>query len=384
MSDTLQTKNQFSFGMIIYYAIAIAVTLAVLWYIFVRKPVEYVDHQVDGASMGTVYSLRVHDFVLGKDWEQFASDIQGELNQLEGLMSSFLADSEVSRFNASDSTEWFPVSAATAKVVKLALEISTMTDGAFDITSATLVEFWGFGAEKTDSFKHLTDEEIAVKITEIKETIGYDKLEVRLDPPAIKKLLPEIKIDLSGIAKGYAVDVIAEFCERSNLRHYIIEVGGEVRCNGNKGDEGDWRVGIERPDIIPRGEWGGIHQLIVIGKNSMATSGVNRNYHVVDGKYYSHIIDPRDGMVLQRGTESELIEREQIGSVSVIDKSCAKADGLATAMMVLGETEGLRIANEQNLPVLFLMRKNTNIREAPSTTFYKTAQKFEKTKQEKK
>ncbi|MDR2346881.1 MAG: FAD:protein FMN transferase [Planctomycetaceae bacterium] len=415
-NNSNNTESKKFFIAIFYVGLIVVISIGVIFYIFRKRHVEYVDQHVEGTAMGTLYSIRVHDFPKDGNWNDFVLNIQKCLEQLEQKMSLFRADSEVSRFNETESLDWFSVSHETAEVVKLALDISKISGGAFDITAASIVTIWGFGSNR----KRRSIDEIVREIGKLKTKIGYEKLDVQLNPPAIKKSIPELKINLSGIAKGYAVDSIAQFCENSGLANYMIEIGGEIRCKGNKGNFinevnnknknysknkiSDWKIGIETPVIIPRGDWGEIYRIIIIGDQSMATSGGNRNFHLIDGKYYSHLIDPRTGFPCQysgsdknnpaennpaknNSTENNLTENnsdknnsdsdEQLGSVSVLDKSCARADALATALFVLGKEDGLRVANENNIPVMFLMRKSKNIHEVTSNSFYKSARKFE-------
>lgn len=370
-------KLQRSFRAIICFVLMAAIVVCFAVYILGSNrgnSVEYIDQHAEGATMGTFYSIRVHNFPKNKDWNVFAAEVQKQLDQIEQKMSLFNPNSEISRFNTSASLDWFPVSSDTLAVVNLAAEISAFSGGAFDITSAPLVNIWGFGKDR----KRRSVDEIIREVAKLKTGVGYEKLTVRLNPPAIKKVVPELQIDLAAIAKGYAVDVISRFCEDSGLADYMIEIGGEICCKGDKGKDNDWRVGIETPVVIPRGEWGEVYQIINIKNQCMATSGGNRNFHIIDGKYYSHLIDPRTGFPCQSGNEEDFTTGEQLASVSVLDKSCARADALATAFFVLGANEGLKTANKHNVPVLFLIRKNKKIHEITSNAFYKSALKTTK------
>ncbi|MDR2168746.1 MAG: FAD:protein FMN transferase [Planctomycetaceae bacterium] len=378
MTDRFQNK----FSVIFYFIFMAALVIGLFFYFSWGRSVEYVDQQIEGETMGTLYSVKVHNFPKNGDWDVFTAAIQKRLDRIEDVASLFKSDSDISKFNVSESLDWFPVSLDTAKIALVALEVSDISGGAFDVTLAAAVNIWGFGVDR----RRRSIDEITSELDKIKMNTGYDKLSVRLQPPALKKSASGLKIDFSGVAKGYAVDEILRLCEESGLSNFMIEVGGEVCCRGvKKGDiknDGNknktvktWQIGIESPVIIPRGEWGEIFQIITINNMSMATSGGNRNFQIIDGLYYSHLIDPRTGKPCQSGNEEELIKNEQLGSVSVLDKSCARADALATAFFVLGEKEGLKIANDKEIPVLFLMRKGKNIKEIPSNSFYKHAKK---------
>lgn len=343
-----------------------------IWYYFFNKPVHSVSQHIIGKTMGTDYQVKVADFPETGNWPALCEEVQKRLDAVDGMMSTYKSDSEVSRFNAFESTEdWFDVSAETAKVVSLALEISRLTGGAFDITVGPLVDLWGFGPKTGIG----SETELIEKMNEIKSSVGFDKLEVRLDPPGLKKSVPGLKIDLSAIAKGYAVDAVAELLEEKKSSNYMIEIGGEVRCRGNKGNLGDWTVGIEKPLIVPPGVLPGRQCKLPLGDMSLATSGDYLNYRSIGGVRYSHILDPRSGFPTERIAKGEAEPAERVGSVAVLDPSCARADALATSMFVLGEKAGLKLAEEKRIPVLFLIRtdaKDRPIREAASSTFPKT------------
>lgn len=329
----------------------------IIWYNCFYTPATYASKTHTGGTMGTSYKVIVAQFPDNADWKSLTDEIQERLDALDQMMSTFKPDSEVNRFNASRSTEdWFSVSQETAFVVDTALKISHATDGAFDITVAPLVRHWGFGADKippqTRSF-----EEIKTAAAALKEQTGYEKLSVRLDPPALKKEIPELTIDLSAIAKGYAVDCIADLLEGRKLTDYLIEVGGEVRCKGKKGKNKDWIVGVEKPTL----EFSGHQQKFVLGDQSMATSGSYQQPAEIDGKRFSHIVDPRTGIPAQ--VESGV---RDLVAVAVISPTCIVADAWATTLFVLGEQKGVKIADEQKLAALFLLRSGDEIVEVQS------------------
>ncbi|MGL6225624.1 MAG: FAD:protein FMN transferase [Thermoguttaceae bacterium] len=314
---------------------------------------------VKGTTMGPIpYCVKVVSTVSQEqssaELKNLQTAVQKALDAVDQMMSTYKVDSDVSRFNAFDSTDWFPVSAETAQVVAIAQEVSQLTEGAFDVTVAPLVDRWGFGPKKKgpELTAVPTDEELQT----LKQSVGYQKLDVRLDPPALKKAVPSLQIDLSGVAKGYAVDRIAAELEQSKHVHYMIEVGGETRTRGEKSPGKDWLIGIE----IPIPEWLGeprIERLAHLDSKSMATSGDYRNF-LEDGKgrTFSHILDPRTGSPTELVDIQTPLGRERLGSLSVIDASCARADALATGLFVLGLEKGLKLANAKNIPVLFMLR----------------------------
>jgi thiamine biosynthesis lipoprotein len=339
-----------------YIVVAVAAGIFI-WYYCFYSPITYDSKVHIGETMGTAYKVVAAKFPNHADWEQCVLDIQSKLDAIDQMMTTYRSDSEVCRFNDFASTEdWFPVSQETAFVVHTALEISQLSDGAFDITVAPLVGHWGFGAGG-GSRRLQTFEELKSTADLLKDRTGYKKLSVRLDPPALKKASPELMIDLSAIAKGYAVDCVAELLEARKLTDFMIEVGGEVRSKGRKSKDKDWIAGIEKPTP----EFSGHQQVFVLGDRSMATSGSYWQERQIDGRRVSHLIDPRTGMPAQiESSANELV------AVAVIAPTCTVADAWATAMFVLGEREGVELAHKNKIAVLFLLRSGDTIIEVPS------------------
>ncbi len=295
---------------------------------------------IQGRTMGITYSVK---FTAGDSAPillPLSKQVEEELKLINEHMSTYLESSEISRFNQTQSTDWFAVSADTAQVISLAVEVSEATDGAFDVTVGGLVELWGFGGTNRPNAPP-TDEQIQPLL----RSVGYQRLHVRLDPPALRKDAPELTVDLSAIAKGYAVDRVAALLDGSAIHNFFIEIGGEVLTRGRRLDGRAWQVGIELPDA----KRGALYGSLELSDAAMATSGDYRNFYELDGQHYSHTIDPRTGRPSQLG----------LASATVIDGSCAKADAIATGMMALGYEEGLRIANVRGWKV-FLMRREEN------------------------
>ncbi|MCL2745358.1 MAG: FAD:protein FMN transferase [Planctomycetaceae bacterium] len=364
----------------------ILITALFGWYALFPTQTVHSDRKAEGKTMGTHYTVKVFQFPItvsanspadndkvNAPWKKLAEEIQNEFDRIDNLMSTYKSDSEVGRFNRSESAEWFEVSPETAEVIALALEIAELSSGAFDITVAPLVDIWGFGP----GIPAVGLEELKAKTEEAKSKTGYANLEVRRgsssQKPAIKKALPELTIDLSGIAKGYAADAVGKLLEKKKLTNYMVEVGGEVRCSGNKGTMGEWNIGIEKPLLTEeKNEFTGLQRELPLKNMSLATSGGSHNYRIIDGKYFSHTIDPRTGFPVELFSETEGKPDFNIGSVSVLDRACARADALATAFIVLGEKEGLALAEKEKIPVLYLLRsKDNSITERASSYFPK-------------
>ena len=251
-------------------------------------------------------------------------------------MSTYLETSEISRFNASESTDWFSVSPEFAEVVAFAQQVSGRTGGAFDVTVGPLVDAWGFGPEGRPD--EIPGEQ---KLEQLRQRVGYEKLAVRQDPPAIRKSVPGLQVDLSAIGKGHGVDRIVELLQDAGAKDIFVEIGGEVRTAGDKAGE-PWKVGVQRPDAAS----GSVMIAHPLTDAAMATSGDYRNRFQSGGVRYSHTIDPRNGRPI----------RHTVASVSVIADTCMAADAWATAINVLGPNEGMLAARERGIDVMLVAR----------------------------
>ena len=292
---------------------------------------------IHGSAMGTSYTVSLHAPGLSPDEHQRAEGAVAE--RLEGIdrrMSTYAAESELSRFNRHASTRPFPMSTATLEVFRVAREVSERSGGALDVTVRPLVSAWGFGA--TDRAPGAPPD--AAELAELRERVGYELLEIGTD--ALVKRRPQVEADLSAVAKGYAVDEVARSLEGLGFEDFLVEVGGEVRARGVRPDGGAWRLAIERPDAEGRV----VHVVVPLEDRAMATSGDYRSYYDLDGERVSHILDPRSGRPI----------RHRLASVSVVHPEAVYADAWATALLVLGAEQGLPLAERFELAAYFILR----------------------------
>jgi thiamine biosynthesis lipoprotein len=286
---------------------------------------------VSGSTMGTYFRLTIPGAREGAAaLEAEAAAIVGRVDR---LMSTYRADSEVSRFNRSLSSSPVRVSKQTGTVIDEAVRVGALTGGAFDVTIGPLVELWGFGAAGRPASVPQ-----AALVDEAAKRVGIDAL--KAGPGAVWKTRSDLAVDLSGIAKGYAVDRLAAMLDAREVPAYLVDIGGELRAKGCRPDGRPWRVGIERPVPGRRA----VHRVLRLEDCAVATSGGYRNFFVSGGQHYVHMIDPRTA---QPVTHS-------LASVTVIDRRAMKADALSTALMVMGPDEGLRFAERAGVAAYFV------------------------------
>ncbi|RUA00138.1 MAG: FAD:protein FMN transferase [Deltaproteobacteria bacterium] len=283
--------------------------------------------QIAGRTMGTVYHVKV--ISAGEsDGGILKAAIENRLIRINRSMSTFIPDSEISRFNALKQTgNPFAVSSDFMAVVTLARTLYRLTGGAWDGTIAPLVDLWGFGSTGA------TDQVPAPQtVSALLTRVGFDMIGIGPGDHLVKKNAA-VTLDLASVAKGYAVDAVSRLIATKGYRDYLVEIGGEVFAAGRRADGRPWRVGINRPDRSAA--FNAVYKAIDLSNRALATSGDYRNYFEADGRYYGHILDPRTGYPVTNG----------VVSVSVTADTCALADGLATGIMVLGVEKGLALVN---------------------------------------
>ncbi|MEM7358906.1 MAG: FAD:protein FMN transferase [Pseudomonadota bacterium] len=288
---------------------------------------------LSGPTMGTDYRITVVSEA-SLDVAQLETDIVGQLDAVNASMSNWLSDSEVSQINLLPANQAFQVSNSLAEVLDEALQISKYTSGAFDITTAPAVRLWGFGSEGVVN-KAPTGEQLE----SLRQSVGYYKL--RLNGNTLIKSHPGTEVNLSAIAKGYAVDQIAQLLESQGVTDFLVNVGGELRASGRNVNQQVWKVAIEKPQVL-----GGVQEVIELRDLAIATSGDYRNYLLIDGKKYSHTIDPM--------TLRPVLHR--IALVSVLSEQTSTADALATALMAMGEDAAIRFADQHEIAAYFVLR----------------------------
>lgn len=306
--------------------------------------------EINGETMGTTYTVKVVDAPKELDSGELSAAIIEVLERIDRYMSTYRSDSILSRFNSSASVAWRGVPIELITVIDAARRVSVMTEGVFDVTVGSLVNQWGFGARASTAGIPSTGM-VAAALADV----GYSLLHTRRSPPAIRKDRPALNVDLSGIAKGYAVDRLGELLASRGVENYLVEIGGELKVRGRNAAGGQWAIAIEQPAFATRR----LQRMIYLTEAGVATSGDYRNFIELDGRVVSHAIDPRTGAPAVSPT----------ASVTVIHQSAMYADAMATALLVAGADHGYRLAEKHGVAALFFVRHGSNTIEQATTPF---------------
>ncbi len=322
--------------------------------------------QLQGQTMGTTWHVTIvqaehSNTPLDTDSTSLQQLIETELQIINQQFSTYINNSEISLFNASKSTQPFNVSKEVAHVITAAQMISKESQGAFDISVAPLVELWGFGSQSNDNAGGVVStlqKPSRSAILKVIKNSGYQHLKVQENPSQIIKNIPNLRIDLSAIAKGYGVDQLAELMEAQGFNNYLVDIGGEIKVKGHNSRGKLWHIAIEKP--VSNAQI--VQQIIKLKDISVATSGDYHNYFEENGVKYSHTIDPKTGSPVTHN----------LVSVTVLHESAMMADGLATAILVLGEQKGLIFANQKGLQVYMIVRASDGDESGKDFTFIST------------
>ena len=281
---------------------------------------------ISGRTMGTSYHVK-YNVGLFFDHQGLKNDITHTLKDINHSMSTFDSESEISVFNQmKDIKKPLPISDHFYQVMKQAYDLYQITNGAWDGTVKPIVNLWGFG--HTNRHHQKPDD---IQIEKCLKQVGFQN--IIITDHHLQKKNPNLELNLASIAKGFGVDQIALVLEKHGIKNYLVEIGGEVFGKGTKVNGSPWRVGINRPQIDA--DVHDVYLALSLQDKAIATSGDYRNYFIDGKKRYSHVINPKTGQPVNNG----------IVSVSVLSDRCTFADGLATALMVMGPEAGIELVN---------------------------------------
>lgn len=328
----------------IVFSALLLVVIAVIYRVFAFTP-ELVSFS--GPTMGTTYTVKFFTTPDVTSSHDLKDDVDAILVKVNKLMSTYDPNSELSLFNTLPAGQSANISEEMAYVIDKALLISEMSEGEYDITIGPLVNLWGFGPGKREDKVPAQD-----AIDEAKSRVGYQYLQ--LDGRRLTKER-DIYVDLSSIAKGYGVDAVADVLQRHGISQYLIEVGGEIISKGVKPNGTPWKIAIESP----AGGHNIAERIMSVTDIAVATSGDYRNYFEKNGVRYSHTINPVTGRPISH----------RLVSVTVVDKTTTMADGIATAITVLGPEKGFEFAQKNGIAAYLLVKTDFGFEERPSDAF---------------
>ena len=291
--------------------------------------------RLSGSTMGTSWSASWAGSRGEGELQGVRQEIEALLEAVNASMSTYRDDSLISTFNKLAVGDCLPVDKMFMEVFLLAREVHMASEGAYDVTVSPLVDLWGFGPRRGSEIPSQGSIELALA------TVGEGRIDAAVDVLELCKRKP-VSLDFSSLAKGYAVDLLAETLEQRGVADYLVEIGGELRAAGLSPRRDAWRVAVEQPDV----GMDGIAATLELDDVAVATSGNYRNFFEIDGQRYSHSIDPRTGWPV----------RHDLVSVTVVHPRAAHADAWATALTVLGAEDAMRVASERELSAYFIRR----------------------------
>lgn len=309
--------------------------------------------QLEGLQGTASWHLTITDPPQGMAPADIQAGVDKALVTTGGMLASWEPGSEISRFNQHQGTDWFTVSPELAKLVELTLQLSQQSTGAYDVTVGPLLKLWGFASHA--AVKDTVPGQAEIDAARAK--VGYQKLQVRLDPPALRKTQTDIQVELASVADGFAADQAGLYLESLGIQHYMVEVAGEIRTRGLSPRGDAWRIAIEKPVDSGRA----IQQGIELRDAGLATSGDYRNFFVQGGKRYSHTLDPASGRPVTHN----------LASVSVLADSATLADGYATLLTALGENKGRAFAAQHGIEAYFIWRTDQGFATSVTSGFQK-------------
>lgn len=296
--------------------------------------------KLHGPTMATRWSARC-DADPALDRDALRAALQRAVDEIDGQMSPWKPASDLARLNRADAGTWVALPRALLEVLALALRVGRLSGGAFDPAVGALVDAWGFGAARAGP------DPAAIRAAAHAASRPAHRL-LELDPAAgrARKLAP-MQLDLCGVAKGYAVDRMAQAAMRHGVAHALLALDGELRAVGSQASGKPWAVALEHPHAGERRA----HGVLEFGDLAVATSGDYRHFVQIGAARVAHTMDGRRGAPVDNA----------VASVTVLAPDCASADAWATALLVAGPGEGLVLAQRHGLDALFLLRRGAGL-----------------------
>ena len=307
--------------------------------------------EIHGRTMGTFYGVKVvGDFPGGQ--QALQTQVDTLLKHYNDEISTYDPNSSLSKFNQQQTTAPYPVSQDMADIVISTVRVGQRTQGVLDVTVGPLVNLWGFGPDKRP-VKIPTDAQIAAA----RQRVGIQHLhvDVSADHAELRKDIPNMYVDLSTVGEGFGADKVADFLESRGVHNYLVEIAGASRSRGVNAKGEPWKLAIQKPTD----ELDEVQAIVKPDGRAISTSGSYRNYYELDGQRYSHIIDPATGKPITH----------RLVSATVITPTALEADGLDTALMVMGPEKAMAFAQQQHLAVYLVIKTDKGFKAEYSKSF---------------
>ncbi len=309
------------------------------------------ESELSGEAQGTTYHIKLVLDGTSTSLEQARREVSATLAEIDAQMSNYREDSEISRINRQERTNWLLVSPEIAKLLVIAHTVYQHSNGCYDLTVKSLFDLWGFSGREN---RVPSQDEIDALLPHV----GMSLLEVDAVNNRIRKKDPKLKIDLSSIAQGYSVGLVAHRLEALGIKNYLVEIGGEMMVKGRKANGNDWRVAVQTPTPLTRE----IEKIIDVREQqgiAIMTAGTYQHFFEENGQTYSHILNPKTGRPVTH----------HLRSVTVMHDDPAWADAWDTALLCMGEQDAARVAEAEQLKVLLVYEDDGKLTEHMSKAF---------------
>lgn len=313
------------------------------------------DLQFSGETQGTTYHIKLAAVEKKQSVKTLQDGVEKILANIDSKLSNYRDDSEISRINQQQNGEWITVSPEITELLTISRYVYERSKGCFDLTVKPIFDLWGFSKHEN---RVPSDAEIKATL----KHVGMQALEVDQENNKIRKQDPLLSIDLSSIAQGYSVQMLANYLEQNGIQNYLVEIGGEMKVKGIKSNQQAWKVAIQKP--IPNSS--NIHRILELKETkgtAIMTAGTYRNFFEANGQSYSHILDPRNG----RPVAHHLL------SVTVLHDDPTWADAWDTALLCMGESDAEKLAETEPLKVLLIHQEGSELKEFMNSAFTQTA-----------
>lgn len=295
---------------------------------------------LSGQTMGSAWTVKIAGD-LPRDAQALQAGIQARFDEVDAALSTYRADSALSRFNAAPHGDWQTLEPELFAVLHYALQLAEISGGAYDVTVGPLVDLWGFGPDPAR-----TTAPDAAAIDAARQRTGWQKVELDVAGTRARRP-PGVRVDLSSLGKGRGVDHVAAWLESQGVHNYLIDLSGKLRAAGTNAHAEPWRVAVEKPEADdPTGQPNITDAIVALRDQSIATAGDYRQYFESGGRHYSHLIDPGTGAPIDHGTLS----------ATALASDCMRADAWATVLTVMPPEAALHVAQQHGIPALLIVR----------------------------